>query len=107
MKLSMFSGLAFTISIFLFPDLGSALSRCSKLCVNGEYKTVCPDGVGATRDPIFASRQGRCPSAGPPAAEIRAYMPGESRSCWQAQVLNPQTGAYVLRTLCDAPRPKK
>ena len=81
------------------PNYASAACKCS--CVDGQIEAVC--SLPSELPPVCAPRA--CTAKPLRAALIAADKPVAAtpvaRQCRETQVLNPQTGAYVSKQVCQ------
>ena len=92
-KLKAFAALAFAGVMG-----GVALAACRCACVDGQIQSVCTQPYDV---PALCS--GACPVAPADVAPLQepGVPPIGTSVCHQAQVLNPATGAYQWRTICQ------
>lgn len=77
----------------------SASAACQCVCVGGAVRALC---TGALDLPPICAPQ-ICPLVPPSIAPIQAptIPPIGTQSCQQRQVVNPYTGQYQWRTVCQ------
>lgn len=76
-----------------------AQANCVCRCVNGEVRALCTSTLDI--QPICSPAI--CPIVPPSIAPIQGPMipPLGTQGCRQVQVLNPTTGQYQWRTICQ------
>src|SRR3974390_2516841 len=74
----------------------NAHADCVCRCVNGRMVPLCSN---VTDTPPFCPPS-TCPITSPPGGYSGSAPPVGTRRCFQAQVLNPNSGQYVWQTVC-------
>lgn len=72
----------------------SAACRCS--CVNGQIEAVC--ALPSDLPPVCAPRA--C-TVKQPSATLTRVAGGTTKQCHETLVLNPQTGSYLSKQVCQ------
>jgi hypothetical protein len=83
-----------------FSTYASAACRCS--CVNGQIEAVC--SVPSDLPPVCAPRACTVKPMRASLIADKTPRPGTTnatRLCHETQVLNPQTGAYISKQVCN------
>lgn len=77
----------------------AAQAECACRCVNGEVRPICTSAMDLP--PLCAPTL--CPLTPPSLAPLQPMQlpPLGTQSCRQVQVLNPRTGQYQWRTVCQ------
>ena len=74
----------------------NARADCVCRCVNGRIVPLCSN---VTDTPPFCPPS-TCPITSPPGGYSGAAPPVGTQRCFQAQVLNPNSGQYEWQTIC-------
>ncbi len=90
----------FTVMLACFVALvNDAAANCVCRCVNGEVRALCSSSIDV--QPVCPPQvcQVTPPSVTP--IQVPRVPPIGTKSCRQAQVLNPRTGQYEWREVCQ------
>ena len=84
---------------FVVASISSAEARCVCRCVNGDVQPICESSIDLP--PICAPQI--CPHTPPSIAPIMppTVPPIGTAGCEEKQVLNPYTGRYEWRRVCQ------
>lgn len=88
------------ISLFLacLAVAANAIAACQCACVNGQMQSLCSSSLD-----LPAMCMGLCPLAPPSIQPLPSLQipPIGTQQCTQKQVLNPSTGRYEWRSVCQ------